>query len=72
MKGDNAQDLVDLYMEKVYPIFDLSMDVVTELDPLSRSHIWTPLCKMNKIQQSMSAAYHLDSDCEPKVANKAI
>ena len=61
-KGHTAQDLVDLYMERVYPIFGLPMDVVTDQDPLFRSHIWTHFCKTNEIQESISTAYYPESD----------
>jgi transposase InsO family protein len=71
-KGHNAQDLVDLYMERVYPIFGLPMDIVTDQDPLFRSHIWTHFCKTHEIQQSMSTAYHPESDGQTEIANKAV
>jgi len=71
-KGPTAQDLGDLYMEKVHPIFGLSMDVVTEQDPRFHSHIRSHFCKTNTIQPSMSTDYHPESDGQTEIANKAI
>ena len=71
-KGHTAQVPVDFYMETVYPIFSLPMDVVTDQDPLFCSHIWTHFCKTNEIQQSMSTAFHPESDDQTPIANKAI
>jgi len=61
-KGHTAQDLVDLYMERVYAIFSFQMDMVTDQDPLFHSRVWTHFCETNEIQQSMSIAYHQESD----------
>ena len=59
-------------MERVYPIFGFPMDVVTDQDPLFRSHVWTHFCKTNEIQQAMSTAYHTESDGQIEMTNKAI
>jgi len=71
-KSHTAQDLVNIYMERVYPIFGLPMDVVTDQNPLFRPHIRTDFCKTNEIPQSMSTGYHPKSDGWTEISNKAI
>jgi hypothetical protein len=70
--GYNALTLVELFMKVVYPVFGLPVDIVSDQDALFRSYIWVEFCVKNDISQSMSTAYHPETDGQSEVANKFV
>jgi len=58
----DAVHLVTLYYQSVYPFFGLLQDIVTDRDVLFILLIWKKFCTENNISQSMSSAYHPETD----------
>src|SRR5205085_1499574 len=50
----------------------LPNDIVSDRDVLFTSLAWPQFCTANKIEQSMSSAYHPQTDGQSEVANKNI
>jgi len=67
-----AEHLIDVYNNFVYSFFGLPQDIVTDRDVLFTSLAWKKFCTVNNITQSMSSAYHLETDGQSEIANKCI
>jgi len=67
-----AEDLINIYNNSVYPFFGLLQDIVTDRDILFTSVAWKRFCTVNSISQSMSSAYHPETDAQSEIANKSI
>ena len=71
-KEITSQDLCDKFMEQVYPDWGMPEDIVSDRDTRFTAEPWTKFCKKNHINQSLSTAYHPQTDGQTEVANKAI
>jgi len=67
-----AEHLINVYNNSVYPFFGLPQDIVTDRDVLFTSLAWKRFCTVNSISQSMSSAYHPETDEQSEIANKSI
>ena len=57
-----AEDLVRIFWTRIYPVFGIPEDIVSDRNTRFTSEIWKQFCKENNIHQSMSSAYHPEID----------
>ena len=57
-----TEDLVRIFWTRIYLIFDIPEDIVSDRDTRFTSQIWKSFCLENDIHQSMSSAYHSEID----------
>jgi len=67
-----AEHLINVFYNSVYPFFGLPQDIVTDRDVLFISMAWKRFCTVNNISQSMSSAYHPETDRQSEIVNKSI
>ena len=67
-----AEDLVRIFWTRIYPVFGIPKDIVSDRDTRFTSQIWKSFCLENDIHQSMSSAYHPETDGQTEIANKDI
>jgi len=67
-----AVQLINTYYTSIYPFFGLPQDIVTDRNVLFTSLDWKKFCIQNNISQSMSSAYHPETDGQSEIANKSI
>jgi transposase InsO family protein len=58
----SAKDTVRLFVDNVFKLHGLPRDTVSNRGTVFTSNFWTEVCKLLKSKQSMSTAYHLESD----------
>jgi len=67
-----AEHLINIYYNSLYAFFGLLQDIVTDRDVLFTLLAWKKFCIGNNISQSMSSAYHAETDGQSEIANKSI
>jgi len=67
-----TEHLINVYYNSVYPFYGLPQDIITNRDVLFTSMAWKRFCRVNNISQSMSSAYHPETDGQSEIANKFI
>jgi len=67
-----AEHLINVNKNSEYPFFGLPQDIVTDRDVLFTSVAWKRFYTVNSISQSMSSAYHPETDGQSEIANKSI
>jgi len=67
-----AEHLINVYNNSVYPFFGLPQDIITDRDVLFTSVAWQRFCTVHSISQSMSSAYHPETDGQSEIVNKSI
>ena len=67
-----AEDLIRIFQTRIYSVFSISKDIVSDRDTRFTSQIWKSFCLENDIYQSMSSTYYLETDRQTEIANKNI
>jgi len=67
-----AVQLINVYYTSIYPFFGLPQDIVTDRDVLFTSLDCKKFCTQNNISQSISSAYHPETDGQSDIASKSI
>ena len=67
-----AQDLADLFIRHIFSKHGCPVDIVSDRGSKFTSHFWTALSQALKIQQSLSTAYHPETDGQTERINQIL
>jgi hypothetical protein len=71
-KTINAPGVAELYAQRVFPFFRIPRQVISDRDPRFTARFTTELCKILKIDQNLSTAYHPQTDGQSERANQRV
>lgn len=67
-----AEEFASLFFEHWYCKNGLSLEIVSDRDPLFISAFWTALHKLTGVKLHMSMAYYLQTDSSSEYTNKTV
>lgn len=68
----SAQQFAEIFRDAVWKHHGLCREMVSDRDPRFTSKFWKEICKMLHIKQSMSTAYHPQSDGQTERMNRML
>lgn len=68
----SASTVAQAYMENVYKLHGMPMQLVSDRDKIFTSHFWQELFKLSGTSLNMSSAYHPQSDGQTKRVNQCL
>jgi transposase InsO family protein len=71
-KAIDAPGVAELYVQRVFPFFGIPRRVISDRDLRFTSKFTTELCKILKIDQNLSTAYHPQMDGQSERANQQV
>lgn len=72
MTSCTAEDAAHLFMQYVYRCHGAPDHLVSDRDTRWESDFWRELCKIMKIEQALSSAFHPQSDGQTERANRVV
>ena len=66
----NAVELVELFKHELFRLHGLPYELVSDRDARFTSHYMQEVCRLMSIKQSMSTAYHPQSDGQTERSNR--
>ncbi|KAL0408452.1 UNVERIFIED_CONTAM: Transposon Ty3-G Gag-Pol polyprotein [Sesamum radiatum] len=68
----SAETVARLFLNNVYKLYGLSLNIVTDRDKIFTSQFWSTLFKALNIQLSLTTAYHPQSDGQTERVNQCL
>jgi transposase InsO family protein len=70
--GVSAKETSELFLREVFRMFGMPKEIVTDRDPRFTGKFFKELCRLLGIKQSMSSAYHPQSDGQTERMNRVL
>jgi Integrase zinc binding domain len=68
----NAPRVAELYARQVFPDYGIPRKIISDRDPRFATNFTTELCKMLRIKQNISSAYHPQMDGQSECTNQSL
>jgi len=68
----SASDVAQVFMENVYKLHGLPLNIISDRDPIFTSKFWRELMKQLGIQLRMSTSYHPQTDGQTEKVNQCL
>jgi hypothetical protein len=71
-KSITAPELANLYLQHIFRLHGLPMDIVSDCGPVFTAQFWRALTSSLKIKQNLSSAFHPESDGQTERVNQVL
>ena len=71
-EGDGALELASYFVNTVFKSHGMPRVLVSDRDPRFTSNLYKEICKLLKVKQAMSSAYHPETDGQTERVNRVV